>query len=100
MTQLAIGLARKQRGQDTMESLDHEWITKAREYAKNISLAMGSVTTDAIQMMVRDGEMPAPTKPQAYGSIFRGKHWMYFGRERSVIVTNHGRFVVLWRWID
>lgn len=77
MTQLALGLARKQRGMDRIESVDSEWLRAAREYAKTISLAMGTVTSDAIHQAVNEGDMPAPIKAQSYGCIFRGANWTY-----------------------
>ena len=100
MTQLALGLARKQRGLDTMESADADWLRNAREYAKGISLAMGTVTSDAIHRAVDQGDMPAPTKSQSYGCLFRGQHWMYMGMAPTTIATGHGRRIIVWRWID
>lgn len=100
MTPLADGLARKQRGMDAMECVDREWLRTAREYAKLVSLAMGTVTSDAIHRAVDQWDMPAPIKSQSYGCLFRGAHWMYMGMTPTTISTGHGRRISIWRWID
>lgn len=98
--QLQLGLERKQAGQDQMESMDADWLRRAREYARLISEAMGLVTSDAIHRAVDAGEMPAPAKPQSYGCIFRGEHWQYLAMAPTTIATGHGRKISTWRWID
>ena len=100
MTQLTLGLARKQRGMDRMECSDTDWLSQARAYARGISDAMGTVTSDAIHRAVNEGDMAAPRKPQSYGCIFRGANWMYMGLTPTTIVTGHGRRISIWRWIE
>lgn len=99
MTQLALGLARKQRGMERMECVDSEWIYAMRIHAKAISLAMGRVTVDGLRVIAAQ-HRSHPSKEQSWGCIFRGKHWMYLGQEMSHHASNHGRRITVWRWID
>lgn len=98
--QLALGLTRKRAGQTRMESRDADWLRQARAYARVISEAMGSVSSDAIHRAVDDREMAAPLRPQSYGCIFRGEQWMYLGMVPTTIATGHGRRISLWRWTE
>lgn len=100
MTPLADGLARKQRGMETMECIDGNWIRRMRVHALARSLALGQVSTDDLRQLVEDGEMCQPCHPQSWGCIFRGKHWMYMGQHTSTYASNHGRRIQIWRWVD
>ena len=97
--QLALGLARKQRGVDRMECVDAEWLCAMRIHAKAISLAIGVVSVDGLRV-IADQHQSHPIKAQSWGCIFRGKHWMYMGQEVSHHASNHGRRITVWRWID
>ena len=35
----------------------------------------------------------------AAGSVFRGKHWEYYGTKKSERITSHGRDIKVWRLI-
>mgnify|MGYP001559358421 CR=1 FL=1 len=100
MTPLADGLARKQRGMETMECVDGTWIRRMRVHALARSLAIGEVSTDDLRQLVEDGEMPPPKHPQAWGCVLRSRHWVYLHEQPSIWPSNHGRRVTVWRWID
>ena len=100
MTPLAAGLARKQRGMETMECVDRDCVCLMRLYGVARSEALGQVSTDDLRMIVQDGHMLPPKRPQSWGCIFRGKHWMYLGQEMSSHASNHGRRITVWRWVD
>lgn len=100
MTTLAEGLTRKQRGQDTMEGCDRDWIRQMRDRAVAISLSLGSVSTDNLRRLVGDGEMPPPVMPQSWGTLLRGKCWVYMGQKMSAHTSNHGRRINVYRWME
>ena len=97
---MTTGLQRKAAGQNRMLCRDKAWITEMRRRAKAISLSIGYVTTDALRRVVQDGEMKPPSKPQAWGAILRGTNWVWIKSEPSTFVTNHGRFLNVYRWIE
>lgn len=100
MTTLTTGLARKQRGQNSMECWDRDWIRQMRDRARAISLSLGSVSTDNLRRLVEDGEMPPPIMPQSWGTLLRGKCWVYMGQEMSAHASNHGRRINVYRWME
>lgn len=71
-----------------------------RIHALARSQALGQVSTDDPRKLVEDGEMPLPKKSQAWGPLFRGKHWMPLYQTPSVWPPNHGRHIWVYRWID
>ena len=96
----ARGMALKAAGQNRMLCRDKAWITEMRRRAKAISLSIGYVTTDALRRVVQEGEMKPPSKPQAWGTILKGNNWVWMKSEPSTFVTNHGRWIQVYRWIE
>lgn len=97
---LLSGLRRKHHGQLRMECCDRDWIRQMRDRARAISQSLGSVSTDNLRRLVEDGDMPPPVMPQSWGTLLRGKCWVYIGQEMSLHASNHGRRINVYRWME
>jgi hypothetical protein len=98
MNQLGLPLRLKSRGLDAVENANLTWVETMREHAKVISLTLGEVTADDVRQFARDIEWQ-PESPNAYGAVFRGKHWQCIGRTKSKHPGNHAREIRVWRWV-
>jgi len=96
MNQLALKL--KERGLDAVEESNLTWVEEMRHHARYVSLREGKVTADNVRDHARAIGWK-PDKPNAYGAIFRGKHWRCIGRTKSTWPGNHAREIRIWKWV-
>lgn len=74
-------------------------LKRAQELAVSIALRRVSRTVDAddvYRALIREGYDTA-TLGNAAGSIFRSKIWEYAERKKSVRISNHSRWIMVWR---
>ena len=96
MSQLALRL--KQRGIDAVEESNLTWVEEMRQHARFVSLRDGSVTADDVRDHVQAIGWK-PESPNAYGAVFRGKHWKCIGRCKSKHPGNHAREIKVWAFV-
>lgn len=90
---LEDGLRRRDVGLDTVEANYADWLTKARQWARQLAWERGTVTSDDVQLRCR---RPAGVGPNAVGAIFRGKEWVRVGDTFSARPETHGRRIGVW----
>ena len=93
-----LGLALKQRGLDAVEESNLTWVEAMRDHARVISLMTGEVTADDVRQHAREMEWQ-PESPNAFGAVFRGRHWLCIGRTKSKHPGNHAREIRVWKWV-
>ena len=93
-----LGLQLKQRGLDAVEQSNLSWVEEMRQFARNLSLWNGQVCADDVRRRAHSLDWP-PDSPNAYGAIFRGKHWRCIGRKKSEHPGNHAREIRVWKWV-
>jgi hypothetical protein len=91
-----LGLILKEAGQDLVEASNGDWMGTIREVARVFSRGFGEVTSDDLRLWCDKNDCQ-PKHPNAWGSVFRGKHWVAIGLRRSTYPSNHGRRIVVWR---
>lgn len=91
------GLALKQAGLDRVEDSNSEWLWKMRTWAVMICQSRGSVTTDDLRWHCKAGDQPH--SENAWGAVFRGKHWRKAGAITSTWPSNHYREIKVWEWV-
>lgn len=89
---LQLGLALQAKGIMKRESHDAAFIAQLRDYAITFCTVQGFVHSDALRQYAIDHRL-TPSHPNSWGCIFKGKHWKAIGRQRSMISSNHGRFI-------
>ena len=94
---LREGLLLKTAGQRLAEQHSSGFVGFMRDLAIDIATRRGSVTSDDLRRYALKEEI-TPHHPNAWGAIFRGKHWHSIGHLRSKKVTNHGRLIRQWAW--
>ncbi len=94
---LQLGLGLRDQGLDQVESHNLSWVEQMRRQARKVCMMKGHVTTDDLRDFA-DAEDLQPTHQNAWGSIFRGKHWKPVGRCRSTRAAAHGRTIITWVW--
>jgi len=93
-----LGLQLKQRGLDAVEHSNPTWVESMRWWAKHQSRQHGKVSADDVRRFSRQLDWQ-PESPNAYGAIFRGKHWQCIGRKKSEHPGNHSREIRVWKWV-
>jgi len=74
------------------------WVEAMRDHARVISLMTGEVTADDVRQHAREMEWQ-PESPNAFGAVFRGRHWLCIGRTKSKHPGNHAREIRVWKWV-
>lgn len=89
----------KMQGLDLVEQNNTTWVERMRDVAK-IQCATslnGTVTTDNLRYWA-NATNDHPESPNAWGAVFRGKHWECVGRVKSGYRSNHAREIKVWRY--
>jgi len=95
---LKAGIAAKDAGQDKVQEHGEDFVEQMRTYAKTFADSYGTVTSDDLRKYAAQ-YCKAPHHPNAWGAIFRGKHWKSVGFTRSSFVGNHARTIRIWQYI-
>ena len=95
---LQTGEREKSIGLDRVSVGAEEFIDMMRETAIEICKRQGSVSSDDLRR-VADMAGIEPHHPNAWGAIFRGKHWECVARKRSELVSNHAREIRVWEYV-
>lgn len=85
----------KEKGLDSVERNNRRWVDVMREVALKIWEEAGWVTVDQLRRYADDHKFQ-PQHQNAWGAIFRGKHWRCTGRTKSTYASNHAREVKVW----
>lgn len=92
---LATARARRDAGLKLVAEHNPHFVHLMREQALLIAERNGTVTSDDLREYANlHGIMPK--HPNAWGSIFRGKHWRCVGRTKSRLTSNHRREIKVW----
>jgi hypothetical protein len=88
----------KQQGLDLVESHTTDFCSTMRRAAKACCMVRGHVTTDYLREYAACHDIE-PHHPNAWGAIFRGKHWVPVGFTKSRLPSNHSRIIRVWKWV-
>lgn len=91
--------AHKDAGIETVREHNSDFIAMMQATARNISQAVGSVTSDDLRRAAQNYGIE-PRHQNAWGAIFRGKEWMAIGYTKSTLVSNHARTIRVWKHVD
>lgn len=72
---------------------NEEWISKARQLARQICQLCGTVTADDLRLV-----MPEPSNPNVWGAVFRTLDFQFTGQyKQSSLVSRHAGIQRVWR---
>ena len=83
---------------ESLELANKGWLTWARSQAKTISLTAGSVTSDDVREKANESGLQ-PDSKFAWGGLFATPGFVCIGRKRSVVKSNNGRHISIWKWV-
>ena len=99
MIQIQIGEILKEAGRSRVEMNNQEFVDEMRRHARKLAIENGRVTCDQLRRFA-DEHLIFPKHQNAWGAIFRGKHWRMTGRTQSKIASNHARWIAVWEWTE
>ena len=76
---------------------NENWVRVMRERAIKISDVYGSVCADDLRTYAASTGF-YPASPNAWGAIFKGKHWKFVDWTKSKIPSNHARAIRVWEY--
>lgn len=88
----------KQQGLDLVESHAPDFCEQMRHAAKAFCMVNGTVSTDELRQYAAEFDIK-PHHPNAWGAIFRGRHWVPVGFTKSRLPSNHSRVIRVWQWV-
>ena len=98
VNQQSLPLRLKATGLDAVEHTNLTWVEEMRHFARWVCEVKGSASADDVRGHARAIHWK-PDSPNAYGAVFRGKHWKCVGRKKSEAPSNYAREIRVWRWI-
>ena len=93
--------ARKQRDEGMQRAAVNraDALARARRMALDLGRTYGAITADDVHAALEQQDRDA--LGNAAGSVFKSDAWEWRGEWRpSERVTNHGRYVRVWRYVD
>ena len=101
MTLLSDGLRLKEEGKDRVEWNNQDFVAAVRAKAREIALENGHVSVDDLHKWA-DAMGIYPAHKNCWGTVFRGKDWVFVTWVQSTRATARGRWVRAWgvrdRW--
>lgn len=92
------GMLNKKVGMASVSHRNRIFLDTVREWAKTRCQFNGSVSIEDVREWADSMEL-APSHPNAWGCVFKGKHWVPCGDIKSAIPSAHHRRVLLWRYV-
>lgn len=87
----------KQQGIEQVSRNNTAFLTATRGYARRYCKRKGEVTVDNIRAWAMQKGI-WPNSSHAWGAIFSGNNWKLIDRRPSVIPSNRGREIKVWKW--
>ena len=94
---LEEGVKRREEGKDRVSENADDWLSWIRAHAVTISAERGGVSAGDLRR-VADMFNRQPHHPNAWGAVFRGKHWKHVGYIPNAKPSAHARIVRVWRY--
>lgn len=69
-----------------------------RAFAEQISMRNGEVSSDEVRLRAQ-AEGYAPKHSNAWGALFKAPGWKFLYRKKSVLPSNHGREIRVWKYV-
>ena len=87
----------KLKGIDQVAENNSEWLDCMRTLAIAWAQDFGYVCADDLRPFTNTIPFQ-PNHPNAWGAVFRGRHWKMIGRRKSRYTSNHAREIKVWRY--
>jgi hypothetical protein len=91
------GKLRKKVGLDSVSYRNQFFLNEVRHWAISRSNWNGSVSIEDVRDWA-DSMGLVPSHPNAWGVVFKGKHWKPCGECKNTIPSTHHRRILLWKW--
>ena len=90
------GKDRRTWGQRQVEENSGGFVGHLRQFAVRWASNYGTVTSDVLRHYATEQHI-TPHHPNCWGAIFRGNMWEHVGFKQSELVSNHARWIRVWR---
>lgn len=95
LEEYARGLALKEQGMIRAADACPDWLERAREVARHLAMKNGETEIESVY-----GVVGLPDRPNAAGSVFRGKEWRCIGWRKALRSSRHAGSVRRWSLVE
>lgn len=88
----------KKVGMESVGSRNEFFLDEVRQWAIARSNWYGRVTIEDVRDWANSMGL-SPSHPNAWGVVFRGKHWQQCGDHKNTIPSTHHRRVYWWKYV-
>ncbi len=93
----AEGIRQRDKGMEMAALKRADVLEKAKEIAVEIALQHPKRICNIDMVRIVMDQRGIGDLGMAAGSVFKGKHWEYYGTKKTMRVSSHGRDIKIWR---